>query len=79
MAHCILMDIESLEYIRESADLPGNGYDEVLLTFVCETPLTELDTCEMIYRYFGYVFFNEKDDDFLFVKAKCRKWAVLSA
>ncbi|HCM1918391.1 TPA: hypothetical protein N3A33_004400 [Salmonella enterica subsp. salamae serovar 28:r:e,n,z15] len=68
MAHCILMNIESLEYIRESADLPENGYDEVLLKFVCETPLTELDTCEMIYRYFGDVFFNENDDDFFIRK-----------
>lgn len=70
MAHYILMNIESLEYIRESADLPENGYDEVLLKFVCETPLTELDTCEMIYRYFGDVFFNENDDDFFIRKGK---------
>ncbi|EAB7739593.1 hypothetical protein B5864_13740 [Salmonella enterica] len=70
MAHCILMNIESLEYIRESADLPENGYDEVLLKFVCETPLTELDTCEMIYRYFGDVFFNENNDDFFIRKGK---------
>ncbi|EAP9508678.1 hypothetical protein L1O59_004768 [Salmonella enterica] len=70
MAHCILMNIESLEYIRESADLPENGYDEALLKFVCETPLTELDTCEMIYRYFGDMFFNESDDDFFIRKGK---------
>lgn len=70
MAHYILMNIESLEYIRESADLPENGYDEVLLKFVCETPLTEVDTCEMIYRYFGDVFFNENDDDFFIRKGK---------
>lgn len=68
MAHCILMNIESLEYISESTDLPENGYDEVLLKFVCVTPLTELDTCEMIYRYFGDVFFNENDDDFFIRK-----------
>lgn len=33
-------------------------------------PLTELDTCEMIYRYFGDVFFNENDDDFFIRKGK---------
>lgn len=64
MIHYILMNIESLEYIREISDLPAGGYDEIVLKFVCETPLTESDTCEMIYRYFGDVFFNENDDDF---------------
>lgn len=48
MTHYILMNIESLEYIRESSDLPAGGYDEIVLKFVCETPLTESDTCEMI-------------------------------
>ncbi|EBR5147510.1 hypothetical protein HBZ99_004078 [Salmonella enterica subsp. enterica] len=77
MAHYILMNIQSLEYIRESADLSENGYDEVLLKFVCETPLTELDTCEMIYRYFGDVFLMRMTTISLSVKATCRKWAVL--
>lgn len=70
MTHYILMNIESLEYIRESSDLPAGGYDEIVLKFVCETPLTESDTCEMIYRYFGDVFFNENDDDFFIRKGK---------
>ncbi|EBR4566345.1 TPA: hypothetical protein ACS50C_004936 [Salmonella enterica] len=70
MIHYILMNIESLEYIRESSDLPAGGYDEIVLKFVCETPLTESDTCEMIYRYFGDVFFNENDDDFFIRKGK---------
>ncbi|EFS2651685.1 hypothetical protein HX362_004603 [Salmonella enterica] len=70
VTHYILMNVELLEYIRESTDLPENGYDEILLKFICVPPLTELDTCEMIYRYFGDVFFNENDDDFFIIKVK---------
>lgn len=67
MSYCILMKIESLEFIRES-NPDADGYDEAVLKFVCETPLNEYDTCEMICRYFGDVHFDESDDDFFIRK-----------
>lgn len=45
--------------------------------FSCETPLNEMDTCDVLGFYFGEVYYAVSDEDFLSEKVLCRKWAEI--
>ncbi|EDQ5072923.1 hypothetical protein GP233_003526 [Salmonella enterica] len=71
----ILLKIESAKYVQE-IDL-NNETGEVVVKFSCETPLNEMDTCDMFTIYFGEVYYDVSDEDFLSEKVLCRKWAEI--
>lgn len=58
----ISMDIKEVMFVREN-NLEANECIEVVVKFVCETPLNEFDTCTMINLYFDDVYFDVSDDD----------------
>ncbi|EAA9302797.1 hypothetical protein RI864_002054 [Salmonella enterica] len=62
----ILLKIESAKYVQE-IDL-NNETGEVVVKFSCETPLNEMDTCDMFTFYFGEVYYDVSDEDFFIRK-----------
>ncbi|EJZ1562445.1 hypothetical protein OHU15_000401 [Salmonella enterica] len=62
----ILLKIESAKYVQE-IDL-NNETGEVVVKFSCETPLNEMDTCDMLGFYFGEVYYEVSDEDFFIRK-----------
>lgn len=62
MHYDILMTVVSVDFIHE-INLNKDECDEVVIRFVCKTPLNESDTCAMICRYFIEVYFDEDSDD----------------
>lgn len=65
----ILLKIESAKYVQE-IDL-NNETGEVVVKFSCETPLNEMDTCDMLGFYFGEVYYEVSDEDFFYPKRPC--------
>ncbi|MCT4711359.1 hypothetical protein MUA04_14340 [Enterobacteriaceae bacterium H11S18] len=55
----ILMNVEKIEcaYDKSLDD------DVLFISFVCETPLNETDTCEILARHFDDGYFEETEDD----------------
>ncbi|EDR5079313.1 hypothetical protein HT342_004625 [Salmonella enterica subsp. enterica serovar Muenchen] len=64
--YIILLKVESAKYVQE-IDL-NNEAGEVVLKFSCETPLNEIDTCDMLGFYFGEVYYDVSDEDFFIRK-----------
>ena len=62
MRHNILMKIKSVKQVDEIS-LTDAECGDVVITFECETPLKESDTCAMMGRYFNDVYFEETDGD----------------
>ncbi|EHB3563459.1 hypothetical protein JXH75_004355 [Salmonella enterica subsp. enterica serovar Oranienburg] len=62
----ILLKVESAKYVQE-IDL-NNETGEVVVKFSCETPLNEMDTCDMLGFYFGEVYYEVSDEDFFIRK-----------
>ncbi|ENP5335007.1 hypothetical protein ACDS27_004544 [Salmonella enterica] len=62
----IIMKIESAKYVQE-IDLK-NEVGEMVVKFSCETPLNEMDTCDMFTFYFGEVYYEVSDEDFFIRK-----------
>lgn len=65
MRYDISMIIEAVREIHD--DVMGDDYFETVITFRCETPLNEMDTCDMLSLYFGEIYYEESPSDF-FVK-----------
>ncbi len=61
----ILMKVVSIKPVYEII-LGSDKCSEVIINFKCVTPLGESDTCAMLARYFGDIYFEEgKDDAFI--------------
>lgn len=58
----ILMMVVSIKPVYEII-LGSDECSEVIISFKCVTPLGESDTCAMLARYFGDIYFEEGDDD----------------
>ncbi|EBY1951945.1 hypothetical protein DAI67_004063 [Salmonella enterica subsp. enterica serovar Glostrup] len=61
-----LLKVESAKYVQE-IDL-NNETGEVVVKFSCETPLNEMDTCDMLGFYFGEVYYEVSDEGFFIRK-----------
>ncbi|EBZ4144318.1 hypothetical protein EBC17_20910 [Salmonella enterica subsp. enterica serovar Kottbus] len=62
----VLMNVESVKHIRD-IDLKDETV-EVAVKFSCETPLNEMDTCDMFTLYFGEVYYEVSDEDYFIRK-----------
>ncbi|HFF9829677.1 hypothetical protein V6307_11090 [Serratia marcescens] len=58
----ILMTVVSIKPVYEII-LGSDECSEVIINFKCVTPLGESDTCAMLARYFGDIYFEEGNDD----------------
>ncbi|TNL05287.1 hypothetical protein CYD30_22640 [Kosakonia cowanii] len=58
----ILMKVLSIKPVYEII-LGIDECSEVIINFKCVTPLGEYDTCAMLARYFGDIYFEEGNDD----------------
>jgi hypothetical protein len=62
MRHDISMRITQVECVYDEPAHDNNA-GNIYITFFCETPLNEIDTCEIISRYFNWVCFEETEND----------------
>lgn len=62
----VLMNVEFVKHIRD-IDLKDETV-EVAVKFSCETPLNEMDTCDMFTLYFGEVYYEVSDEDYFIRK-----------
>ncbi|MGP1067248.1 hypothetical protein ACJ8LR_26105 [Serratia sp. CY56810] len=58
----ILMTVVSIKPVYEII-LGSDECSELVINFKCVTPLGESDTCAMLARYFGDIYFEEGSDD----------------
>lgn len=62
----ILMNIESAKHVRDINLKDDVG--DIIVKFSCETPLNEMDTCDMFTFHFGNIYYEVSDEDYFIRK-----------
>ncbi|EBL6695509.1 hypothetical protein SNT98_002872 [Salmonella enterica] len=62
----ILMNIELAKHVRDINLKDDVG--DIIVKFSCETPLNEMDTCDMFTFHFGNIYYEVSDEDYFIRK-----------